>query len=184
MRRSAQLPEETRKALVAAFDAMAAWRNDMVAANEKAGGAALDRMSQAATALGWPAQIIDSTREQMQGVTRMQAQMIDKMMDAWEEQIKSPNPMADFPTAMMNKLKSMPGMQGMPGMPGMPGMGAMPGFPGMPQMPGMEAFSGMMTNPMQFWMQMGEQWQKNWARAMQTWASNAGANQPGGKRSW
>jgi hypothetical protein len=56
----------------------------------------------------------------------------------------------------------------------------MPGFPGMPQMPGMEGFPAMMANPMQFWMQMGEQWQKNWAQAMQSWT--AGANQPGGKR--
>ncbi len=113
----------------------------------------------------------------MQGVTRMQAQMIDKMMDAWEEQIKSPNPMGAFPTAMMNKMKSMPGVQGMPGM-----GGAMPGFPGMPPMPGMDALPGMMANPMQFWLQMGEQWQKNWAQAMQSWTAGAGANPPGGKR--
>src|SRR6516162_7146777 len=29
---------------------------------------------------------------QMQSVTKMQIQMMDQMMDAWEEQIKSPNP--------------------------------------------------------------------------------------------
>lgn len=155
-----QVPEETRKALVAAFDAMSAWRSDMAAANEKGGERAFDQMAKAAKAMGWPAQIVDSTREQMMGVGRMQAQMIDKMMDAWEEQIKSPNPMGGFPQAMMSKLQSMPGMQGMPGMSGFPAM------------PGMDAFSGAMANPMQFWLQMGEQWQKNWAQAMQMWASS------------
>lgn len=117
-----------------------------------------------------------STREQMLGVARMQAQMIDQMMDAWEAQVKSPNAAGAFPNEMMSKLQQMPGFQGFPGFPGM-GAG-MPGFPGMPQMPGMEAFSGAMGNPMQFWMQMGEQWQKNWAQAMQMWAQNA--TPPGG----
>jgi hypothetical protein len=32
-------------------------------------------------------------------------------MDAWEEQIKSPNPMTASPAAMMDKLKSWPGFQ-------------------------------------------------------------------------
>jgi len=58
----------------------------------------------------------------------MQIQTMDQMMDAWQEQIKSPNP-----TAMLSKLKSLPGFA---------------------------------TNPMQFWMQWAEQWQKAWADAM------------------
>lgn len=162
------LSEEARKALVGAFDAMAAWRSDLMAASERGGERAFDKMAQAAKAMGWPAQLIDSTREQLQGVAKMQVQMIDQMMDAWEEQVKSPNPMGAFPTAMMGKLQSLPGMSA---------------FPGFPPMPGMDAFAGM-ANPMQFWMQLGEQWQKNWAQAMQMWAN--GANLPGsnGKRTW
>jgi hypothetical protein len=37
----------------------------------------------------------------------MQIQMMDQMMDAWEEQIKSPSPMT-VPSAMLSKLKSLP----------------------------------------------------------------------------
>src|SRR6266481_1993894 len=38
----------------------------------------------------------------------MQIQMMDQMMDAGEEQIKSPNPMT-APSAMLSKLKSLSG---------------------------------------------------------------------------
>jgi hypothetical protein len=169
------LSEDARRSVTAAFDAMSAWRNEMMLANERGGDRAFEKMASAAKTLGWPAQIVDSMRQQMQGVTKMQMQMMDQMMDAWEEQVKSPNPMGAFPKAMMDKLQSLPGMGAFPGMGGM-------GFPQMPGMPGMEAFQGMMTNPMQFWMAMGEQWQKNWAQAMQMWANNAGGFGPGGQR--
>jgi len=55
----------------------------------------------------WPEQIVDATRAQMRNITKMQIQMMDHMMDAWEEQIKSPNPMAASPSAMLSKLKSL-----------------------------------------------------------------------------
>lgn len=175
------LSEDARRSVAAAFDAMSAWRNEMMLANERGSDRAFDKMASAAKALGWPAQIVDSMRQQMQGVTKMQLQMMDQMMDAWEEQVKSPNPMGAFPKAMMDKLQSLPGMGAIPGMGGM-GFPQMPGVPPMPGMPGMDAFQGMMTNPMQFWMAMGEQWQKNWAQAMQLWANNAGGFGPGGQR--
>ena len=65
----------------------------------------------------------------------------------------------------------MPGMPEMPkfenpfaSMIGMPGMSGMPGMGSMPQMPDFTK----MANPMQFWMQAAEMWQKNWATAMQS----------------
>ena len=75
--------------------------------SEKNGEQAIEKMAAAARALGWPEQIVDATRAQMQNITKMQIQMMDHMMDAWEEQIKSPNPMAASPSAMLSKLKSL-----------------------------------------------------------------------------
>jgi len=46
-------------------------------------------MAAAAQVLGWPEQIVDASRAQMQSITKMQIQTMDQMMDAWEEQIKS-----------------------------------------------------------------------------------------------
>lgn len=159
------LSEEARKSVLAAFDAMSAWRSDMMIAGEKGSDRAFEKMAAAAKALGWPAEIVDSARQQMQSVARMQVQMVDQMMDAWEEQLKSANPMSAFPAEMMGRLQSLPGLPGMPPMMGLPGM---------------EAFPGMMANPMQFWMAMGEQWQKNWAQALQMWSTNG--SWPGARR--
>ena len=157
------LTDEARRAVNGAFDAMSTWRAELAATSEKHGEKVLDKMAGAAKALGWPAQIVDNIRSQMDGATKMQVQMMDQMMDAWEAQIKSPNAMANFPAEMMSKLQSLPGFPAgtsFPGMQGFPGMGGMMG--------GM----GGAANPFQFWQQIGEQWQKNWAEAMTSWSKN------------
>jgi hypothetical protein len=65
-------------------------------------------------------------------------------MDAWEEQIKSPNPSS----AMLSKLNSLQNFS-------WPNTGAT-------QMAAM--------NPMQFYMQFAQQWQKSWAETMAFWS--------------
>src|SRR5439155_21637947 len=99
------LSEEARHAVNAAFDAMSAWRIDTAKSNEKNSEQVIEKIAAAARALGWPEQIVDATRAQLQSITKMQIQMMDQLMDAWEEQIKSPNP-----SAMLSKLKSLPGV--------------------------------------------------------------------------
>jgi hypothetical protein len=141
------LSDEARKAVNAAFDAMSAWRVEMANSNEKNSEEVIEKMAAAARALGWPEQIVDATRAQLQSITKMQIQMMDQMMDTWEEQIKSPNPMA-VPSAMLSKLKSLPS--------------ASPAG----SWPNADAFPMAAINPMQFWMQFAEQWQKAWAEAM------------------
>jgi hypothetical protein len=139
------LSDEARQAVNAAFDAMSAWRIEMANSNEKNSERVIEKMAAAARALGWPERIVDATRAQLQSITKMQIQMMDQMMDAWEEQIKSPNPMT-APSAILSKLKSLPG--------------ASPAG----TWANADAFPAM--NPIQFWVQFAEQWQKAWADAM------------------
>src|SRR5947208_7518312 len=101
-----RLSDEARKAVNDAFDAMSAWRIEAAKNNEQNSEHVIEKLAAAARALGWPEQIVDATRAQMQGITKMQIQTMDQMMDAWEEQIKSP--MTGSPTAMLSKLKSFP----------------------------------------------------------------------------
>ena len=143
----AGLSDEARQAVNTAFDAMSAWRIDIANSNEKNSEQVIEKMAAAARALGWPEQIVDATRAQLQSITKMQIQIIDQMMDIWQEQIKSPNPMAAT-SAMPSKLKSLPG--------------ASPAG----TWPNANAFAGAAMNPMQFWVQVAEQWQKAWADAM------------------
>jgi hypothetical protein len=141
------LSDEARQAVNAAFDAMSTWRIETAKSSEKNSEQVIEKMAAAARALGWPEQIVDATRAQLQSITKMQIQMMDQLMDAWEEQIKSPNSMT-VPSAMLSKLKSLPG--------------ATPAG----TWPNADAFAGTAMNPMQFWVQLAEQWQKAWADAM------------------
>jgi uncharacterized membrane protein len=72
------LSDEARQAVNAAFDAMSAWRIDT--ANEKNSEQLIEKMPEAAQALGWPKQIVDVTRVQLQSIAKMQIQMMDHMM--------------------------------------------------------------------------------------------------------
>ena len=159
-----QLNDEARKAMTGAFDAMSKWRHEMNSMGEKNSSAVFDKMSEAAKAMGWPAEFVDMTRQQMTNATKMQAQVIDQVMDTWQKQATSPTPSFQMPS--MPAFPGMPTIPGMPTFPGMPSFGGGSGsssmFPGMPDM------SSMPMMPMQFWMQAAEMWQKNWATAMQS----------------
>jgi hypothetical protein len=149
------LSNEARDAVNAAFDAMSTWRTEAVENNEKSLGQVIEKMAAAARALGWPEQIVEATRSQMQSVTKSQIQLMDQMADAWEEQIKSPNP-----GAMLAKLSSVSGSVPAGVWPSAADMSAM--------------------NPMHFYMQFFEQWQKAWSDAMAFWTK--AATPPGGAR--
>ena len=147
------LSNEARDAVNAAFEAMSTWRTETVNNSEKNLEQVIEKMAAAARALGWPEQIVDATLAQLQTVTKTQIQMMDQMMDAWEEQIKSPTP-----SAMLSKLKFLSG----------PGpVGSWPHLGDMSTM-----------NPMQFSMQFVEQWQNVWSDAMAFWTKAASSQWP------
>ena len=149
------LSDEARRAVNAAFDAMSAWRTETVSNSEKSFKQVVDKMAAAARAMGWPDQIVDAARGQMQAITKMQVEMMDHLMDAWEEEIKSPS----RSSAMLSKLKSLPNL------------GSVGSWPGGAQM---AAF-----NPFGLYMQIAEQWQKAWTDAMTFWTK---AGKPNGCR--
>jgi hypothetical protein len=151
------LSDEAREAVNAAFDAMSTWRVEAAKRNEKHSQEVIEKMAVAARALGWPEQIVDTTRAQLQSITKLQVQILDNMMDVWEEQIKSPNPMTAS-SVMLSKLKSWPDAKP---------DGAWPAG----AWPNADSFAGPAMNPMHFWMQMAEQWQKAWVDAMGVGAS-------------
>jgi hypothetical protein len=137
------LSDEARQAVNAAFDAMSNWRTETTNASERNIEQVIEKTAAAARALGWPEQIGDATREQLQTIIKMQAQMMDQIMDAWEEQIKSPNP------SLPILSKSFPSLS------------PVDAWSSAPQMASM--------NPLQIYMQFAEQWQKACADAMAYW---------------
>ena len=146
------LTEEAREAVNAALKAMSTWRNEIVDSNGKNGKRLIEKIAAAAAALGWPEQIVEAARAQMQTMAEMQIKTMDQMMDAWEEQLKLPDPMSVSPSAFLSKLTSLPGF----------------GAPG--SAPSAAALQQAAANPMQFWMQFAEQWHKSWADTMTLWS--------------
>ena len=100
--------KRAQEALKSVFDAMSNWRIEIASHSEKNSKEVIDKMAAAASELGWPQQVVEAAR------TQMQIKAMDHMMDAWEEQLNT-NPTAASPTAMLSKLKSMPfGSTGIP----------------------------------------------------------------------
>jgi hypothetical protein len=158
------LSDEARQAVNAAFDAMSDWRAEATESNERYLTKVIDKMGAAARALGWPEEIVDATRTQMQNIAKMQTQMMDQMMDAWEEQIKAPNPMTSGPSAMLSRLNSLSSFG--------PSAGGR----------GTAASSIDPMNPFKFWVQFAEQWQKASADAMSFWAESRKSGDTGGRK--
>jgi hypothetical protein len=175
----AGISDEAKLAMTAAFDAMSNWRADMAATAERNSSVVFDKMAVASKAVGWPAEFVDLTKQQMQQASKMQMQIVDQVMDVWEQQVKQPGAGFQMPGsgAMAGSSSPFPGMPQFPGMPNFPGM---PQFPGMPNFPQMD-FSTMPMSPIQFWMQAADMWQKNWQTAMTSW-TDAQSNMMGGTK--
>ena len=140
------LTQEARDGVNAALKALSTWRNELADTNEKNGKRVIEQMAGAAAALGWPEQVVDAARTQMQSIAEIQIKTMDQLMDAWEEQIKLPDPMTASPSAMLSRLKSLPGVSSTG--------------------PTAEDFQKAAMNPMGFWITLAEQWQRTWAEAM------------------
>lgn len=102
------LSNKTREAVKDVFEAMSDWRDEVADDSERNTKRVIEKMAVAAAALGWPEQIVEAARAQMQSIADLQIQTMDHMADAWEEQLRSPNPMTS-PSAMLSKLKAPPG---------------------------------------------------------------------------
>ena len=131
------------------FEAMTVWQSETAKVGEKNSKQVFDKMATAAAALGWPEQIVETARVQMQSMAEMQIKTMDYLMDAWEEQLKSPDPTTVTASAMLSKLPSL-------------------NFGGTASGPGAAA------NPFGYWMQFADQWQKAYADGMAFWTKAAG----------
>jgi len=143
------LPREAREAIEAVFDALSAWRDEVGASTERYSEMVLDKMVAAARALGWPTELVEASNKHLAQASKMQMHVIDQLMDTWQKQLTSPT--AD---QFMTQLRTLPGA----------GFGLTP-----------EA----MSNPLGFWMQAAEMWQRNWESALSMWGNpTSGSSRP------
>ena len=142
------LSSKAQGAVSAVFEAMTTWQSEAAKLSEKSSKQVLDRMATAATALGWPEQIVEAARAQIRGVGDMQTRTMERIRQAWEEQLKSPHPTAISPEAILSKLQAMPNLGPTSGL------------------PNAEALQAAATAPLALWMEFGKQWQQLWLEAL------------------
>jgi hypothetical protein len=90
------ITREMRDGVVAAFDALSNWRDEIETVNERCLGKVLDRTSAIARSMGWPDQAIRTTRECLEKTSKVQIEMIDQLTNSWKQQLRS----ATAPMAM------------------------------------------------------------------------------------
>ena len=133
------MTKEMREGVIAAFDALSNWRDEIETANERCLRKVVDQTSAVARSMGWPDQVVRSTREYLENASKAQTEMIDQIMEGWKRQLKSP-------TAPMAIPRSFAGQ--VPGRPTSPFTEAMPEFNPLA--------------PWTFWLQAAEMWQRAW----------------------
>jgi hypothetical protein len=132
------MTNEMRDKVVATFDALSNWRDEIETVNERCVKKVLDQTSTVARSMGWPDQAIRMTREYLQNASKVQTEMIDQMMEGWKQQLKSPTAPMAIPRSFAGEI---PGL--------LPGSAS-----------GTPEFNPMA--PWAFWMQAAEAWQKAW----------------------
>ena len=129
------MTKEMRNGLVAAFDALSHWRDEIETVNERCLKKVLDQTSTVARSMGWPDQAVRMTREHLEKASKAQTDVIDQLMEGWKQQLKSPTAPMALPRSFAGQI---PGLSG----------GSMPQFDPMA--------------PWTFWMQAAEAWQRTW----------------------
>jgi hypothetical protein len=131
--------------LTSAFNALARWREEIFSANERCLTKALDETAAAQRALGWPDHVIVAAREHLLKASKVQTHMIDQVMDAWEQRLKSPDAT------------------------GVPEAFQMPPIRGAPlrdPVSGVMQLAEMTLAPFRLWIQAAELWQRSWTAAV------------------
>jgi hypothetical protein len=142
------LTKDARQEVASAFDALAQWRDEISAANQRCLARATDRMAAAQRAIGWPEHVIAAAKEPLLKTAEVQTHMIDQIMDAWERQLKSVHDLSDIPEAVKPRAPEPPA----------------PAFSD--PVSGMVRLSEMALVPFKLWVEAAEQWQRNWADLM------------------
>ena len=131
--------KELHEGVVAAFDALSHWRDEIEVVNERCMGEVLDRTAAVTRSMGWPDPAIRATREYLENTSKVQTELIDQIIEGWKRQLKSPTAPMAIPRSLTGRI---------PRLPAATFARAMPEFNPLA--------------PWTFWLQAAEMWQRAW----------------------
>jgi hypothetical protein len=133
------MTKEMRERVLATFDALSNWRDEIETVNERCLAKVMDQTSALARAMGWPDQAVRATREYLENTSKAQTEAIDQIVESWKRQLKSPTAPMAVPRGFSAQLPALSQLaQG----------GMMPEFNPLA--------------PWTFWLQAAEMWQRAW----------------------
>jgi hypothetical protein len=95
--------------------------------------------------LGWPEQVTASVKEHFLNASKMQSDMIEQAMDAWQQQLKTQSTRSGVPGFILQAPA--------------PSQLAVP-------VSEMMRLGEMTLAPFKLWIEAAEAWQRNWVAAM------------------
>jgi hypothetical protein len=143
---------DARQAVTSAFEALDKWRDELVSVNERHLTKALDLVASSQRSMGWPDHFTTATREYLLKSSKIQAQMISQVMDAWEKQLKSSASPPSLPEAFQFQMPAS--------------SRSTPKDTGSDMLQLQELAMAAPLNPFMLWMQAAQIWQRSWAQAM------------------
>jgi hypothetical protein len=102
------MTKEVREELVATFDVLSNWRDEIETANERCLGKVLDRTAAVARTMGWPDQAVRSTREYLEGASKVQTEMIDQIIEGWKRHLNSSTTPMAIPRGFSEQMPGLP----------------------------------------------------------------------------
>jgi hypothetical protein len=132
------MSKELREELVAFFDSLSTWRDEVEAVTERCLNKVLYRTAGGGRSLGWPYKAVKTTREHLKDASNVQTKIIDQIIEGWKRQLMS----APAPTAIPSSFTDLFAKFGSAPLNTRPEFNPLA--------------------PWAFWLQAAEMWQRTW----------------------
>jgi hypothetical protein len=145
------LSDDARQAVLRTLESLRQWSDEVGSANERCLAKTLGEVASVQRAMGWPEHISTAAREGISKASKLQTEAIERLVDAWEQLLKSGRVPSILPQGFDRSILEAPKGQWTSAMPN-----ATP-------------FADMSLAPFKAWMQAMEMWQRQWVLAMSSW---------------
>jgi hypothetical protein len=141
-----ELNKTKKKALNAALKAMDEWQAELVELTERRSSEVFDKLTDVAQALGWPAEMVETSKDQLLQASKTQTEMMRHMVEGWRSNLEASNGLTIEPTTnTIGHALTAPPVD-------------------------LAKFATVLP---QFWVQTMGIWQKNWSDAMGLWMGSS-----------
>jgi hypothetical protein len=145
------LSDDAQRAVRRTLESLRQWNDEIGAANDRCLAKTLGEVASAQRAMGWPEHISTAAREGISKASKFQTEAIERLVDAWEELLKSGRVPSMLPHSFDRAILEASRGQWTS------------------TIPNATPFAEMSLAPFKAWMQAMEMWQRQWVLAMSSW---------------